>query len=304
MLPQILARYGKLPAMHAEHGEAILPGKINIAPPNFHLLVQDGHIKLEIGPREHGFRPAIDPLFRSAALAFGPRLVGVILTGTLGDGVAGLRTIKEYGGVAIVQDPNEAVFSSMPLAAIENVPVDFVLPLSGIAQKITELARARVEEGELVMQAEQGESETGVFIQEEMKAFERGRSGQARCVLSCPECGGVLWELGNGDLLQYNCHVGHAYSLDSLMAEQSETVEEALWTAARALEERASLIRRIVTRLDENKIPTSYQRFREEAEEAECKARTIRQLLAERPLSGPPVDLSSPEEQRGASPPG
>jgi two-component system, chemotaxis family, protein-glutamate methylesterase/glutaminase len=145
MLPSILSRFGALEAIHPEDGEAIQPGRIYVAPPNHHLLVKGGYVRIVRGPRENRHRPAADPLFRSAAHAYGPRVVGVVLTGTLDDGTAGLLAVKARGGVAIVQDPNEALYPGMPRSALENAEVDYCLRLSGIAARLVQLANEPVE---------------------------------------------------------------------------------------------------------------------------------------------------------------
>lgn len=139
VLPRILSRAGAMPAFHAVHGDVILPGRIYVAPPNQHLLIEHGTVALSDGPQEHANRPAIDPMFRSAATAFGPRVIGVVLSGTLDDGAAGLHAVKAAGGVAIVQDPSTALFSSMPEAALQRVAADLVLPVSEIGNAIVEL---------------------------------------------------------------------------------------------------------------------------------------------------------------------
>jgi two-component system chemotaxis response regulator CheB len=145
-LPSILSRAGPLPAAHPNDGQAIEHGRIYVAPPDSHLLVKRGHIHLGHGPRENGHRPAADPLFRTAARAYGPRVVGVVLSGNLDDGTAGLLAVKVRGGVAIVQDPSEALYSGMPASASENVAVDWVLPVSEMAALLARLALEPVEE--------------------------------------------------------------------------------------------------------------------------------------------------------------
>jgi two-component system chemotaxis response regulator CheB len=139
VLPRILSREGPLPAVHANNGEPFRPGQIYVAPPDQHLLVGGDRIRLWMGPRENGNRPAVDPMFRSAALAHGPRVIGVVLSGNLGDGTSGLLTIKQHGGVAVVQDPEDAMYPSMPSSALEHVPVDLVAPAAAIGSVLAEL---------------------------------------------------------------------------------------------------------------------------------------------------------------------
>ena len=146
ILPEILARAGRLPAVHPKDGEAYEKGKIYVAPPDHHLLVREGHLRLTRGARENLHRPAIDPLFRSAALAHGPRVIGVVLTGSLDDGTAGLSAVKRCGGTAVVQDPSDASHPSMPAAALKNVAVDHSVPLSEMAALLARLAGGAVED--------------------------------------------------------------------------------------------------------------------------------------------------------------
>ncbi len=146
VLPRILGRKSQLPVVHASHGEPILPGRVYVAPPDHHLLIRRGVIHLSRGPRENGHRPALDPLFRSAAVAYGPRVVGVVLSGSLDDGTAGLEAIKQRGGLAMVQDPNEALYPGMPRSAVETVAVDHVAPISELAVLLDHLAHDAVED--------------------------------------------------------------------------------------------------------------------------------------------------------------
>ncbi len=243
VLPQILDRAGPLPARHAVDGAPIIRGQILVAPPDHHLLVEQGHIRLSRGPRENRTRPAVDPLFRSAARTYGPRVLGVVLSGALDDGTSGLAAIKARGGVAIVQDPAEAIFPSMAQSAIDHVAVDHILFTSQIGPLLAGLAREDVvEEGapavsrELDLEVEAAAADGAVL----------GRHGHPGIPssMACPECGGSLWELGDGGLLRFRCRVGHAFSSGSLLAEQAEQLEGALWAALWNLDEQANLNRR------------------------------------------------------------
>jgi two-component system chemotaxis response regulator CheB len=211
MLPNILTRTGKMPASHPKDGESLKSGHIYIAPPNQHLILEDGMIRLSSGPRENGHRPAIDPMFRSAANAYGSGVIGIILSGTLDDGTTGLAVIKKAGGKAYVQDPDEAFFSGMPLNAIEQVSIDEILPIAGLADLMNRLAE---EEGSLVERIPpvMEISEETDDISKDIKAFEMGGEGESPTILTCPECGGAIWEQKEGDLARYQCHTGHTYS--------------------------------------------------------------------------------------------
>jgi len=272
-LPKILQRNGPLPATHPDDGEPIRRGHIYAAPPDRHLVLRDGKIHLSKGPRENGFRPAIDPLFRSAARTYGSRVIGVILSGMLGDGSGGLKSIKLAGGIAIVQDPQEATFSDMPLNAVESVAVDYILPVAGIAATIKQLTEQPVRQRRGAPMPDEAEKEREI-VKQDLRQFETGGNPRLASVLTCPECGGVMWELDDGELVKYRCHVGHAFSTESLLNEQAETLEAALWSAIRALEERAALLKRMAARCHEHG-----SMFSEQAKDAEQNADLIRTVL-------------------------
>jgi two-component system chemotaxis response regulator CheB len=278
VLPEILNRSGPLLAAHPRGGEAIECGRIYVAPPDHHLLVERGYLRLPRGPRENGHRPAVDALFRTAARAYGRRVVGVILSGTLDDGTAGLQAIKMRGGVAVVQDPAEALFSGMPRSAIENVEVDHVVPLSDIAPLLVRLAREEVEgvDAEPVPRAMDQEAN---IVELDMDAVEGKDRPGTPSSFACPECGGVLWELHDGKLLRFRCRVGHAFSSDSLLSKQSDELEAALWTALRALEERVSLATRVAKHARERNQTAVARRFEERMQESRQHAEAIRRLL-------------------------
>ena len=286
VLPEILSRRGPLPAKHAVDGEPLLTGRIYVAPPDHHLLVQSGKISLTRGPAENNHRPAIDALFRSAARAYGSRTVGIVLTGTLDDGTAGLQSIKSRGGLALVQDPNEALFTGMPVNAIENVAVDKIETIAGLAQTVTRLAGAG-QAGETVEEeqtAQEGspvmpELEEDVAVAESELSRLQDRAEGKPSGFSCPDCHGVLWEIDEGELTRFRCRVGHAYSPHSLLASQSENLEEALWTALRALEESAAMAERLQSRSAERGHSLSAQQFGSQAQDARRRARVIHDVL-------------------------
>jgi two-component system chemotaxis response regulator CheB len=295
-----------MPATHPADGESFQPGRIYIAPPNQHLQLEDGRINLVIGPREHGFRPAIDRLFRSAAVAHGERVVGVILSGTLYDGAAGMQAIHRSGGLTIVQDPGEAIFPFLPLSVIERDHADLVLPLSEIAHKINELAREPDTHGGEQMQVKgetEGEEDTALegseSIREDVRSFENGVESPLRSILSCPDCGGVLWELRNGNLLRYECQIGHVYNEDSLLRDQINMLEYALWSAVRVLEQRAALTARLAVFAEQKGHQHSAGRFKRSSEDAERNADIIRQLIQREELINPPLPETGDEGQSG-----
>lgn len=296
VLPQILSRAGALPALHPADRTPIEPGQIYVAPPNRHLVVQRGKLRLSSGPRENGFRPSIDVLFRSAARCYQQRVIGVILSGTLDDGTAGLSMIKSADGVALVQDPDEALFSGMPGSAIEQVAIDRVLPVRELAEYMAELVLTSQHEPVNPVneaEAEMTEDELGQeseIVAHEKTAIEQGERSGSASTFTCPGCGGVLWELSQGNILRYRCHIGHAYSSNSLLAEQADTVETALWSSVRALEEKAALSRRMATHARQQNRLLSEVQFTQRAEEVERQAEIVRQVILAQ------THISEPEE--------
>jgi two-component system, chemotaxis family, protein-glutamate methylesterase/glutaminase len=280
-LPKILTREGVLPAVHPKDGERIQKGRIYVAPPDQHLLIKRGLVRVVHGPRENGSRPAIDPLFRSAARAYGKRVVGIVLSGGLDDGTAGLIAVKRQGGLAVVQDPNEALYPSMPQSAIVHNDVDHVLPLSEIASVVVRLVHERVEEeGEKPVS---DDMETEVDIAElDMATLHAGEKPGIPSRFSCPECNGVLWEIDDENLIRFRCRVGHAYSTESLLAVQSDSVEGAIWAGLRALEENAALMRRMSKQMRSTGNERSALKFDGQALSALQRAEVLRQLILDR----------------------
>ena len=279
ILPEILERHGPLPASNAKDMEPIEPGRIYVAPPDRHMLLEpSGRVRVTRGPRENRFRPAVDPLFRSAAHAFGPRVVGVILTGLLDDGTAGLWAVKERGGAAVVQHPDDAVAPAMPLNAIKHVEVDHIVPLKEIAPLLVRLTETpAVEEGARPVSEEM---ETEVKIAREDNALESGimKWGEPS-VYACPECHGVLLQLKEGGNTRFRCHTGHAYSVDSLLSEFGEKTEESLWSAIRAIEEGVLLMRDLAKHLGERHNSTDAEALLTRAEEAQQRANLVRRAV-------------------------
>jgi two-component system chemotaxis response regulator CheB len=282
VLPRILQRAGELPAMHVLDEAAIDSGVIYVAPPDRHLLIKPGRVTATFGPRENGHRPAVDPLFRSAAEAYGPSVIGVILSGNLDDGTSGLAAIKRQGGVAIVQDPEEAVHNGMPLSAVNNVQVDFVLPLTDIGRKIVHLlervprvaAQEETVNGDIEKEVRSAELEP-ILIGEEPSGEPSG--------FTCPECNGGLWEVVEGKLVRYRCRVGHAYTADSLLSASGSQVEAALWFALRSLEENAAFAERLSKRADSKHQQLAARRFAAQAKRASHHAVTLRKILLSTP---------------------
>ena len=276
VIPQILSRSGPLSAAHAQDGEPIVNGRIYVAPPDHHLLVHAGAVRVTRGPRENGHRPAVDALFRSAAMHYGSRAAGVVLSGTLDDGTAGLSLIKEAGGVAMVQDLEEALFPNMPRAAMENISVDAVLPAAQIARRLGELAKsANLETTDLAIngQPEDIEAEMDMFI-----AGGHKRLGSPSGY-TCPECHGALFEVHDGGMTRFRCRTGHAFSAQSLMTGQGDALEAALWEALKCLEEKQDLADRMACGARSRSLAQSAQHFETQAYNAAMHAEIIRNVL-------------------------
>lgn len=298
VLPQILNRAGPLPAIHAEDGLLINRGHIYVAPPNQHMLVQDGHLRIVHGPRENRSRPAVDPLFRTVAMAYGPRAIGVVLTGSLDDGTTGLLAIKQRGGIAVVQDPADALFPGMPSSALANVTVDHVVPLADIAATLVRLVEKIANERRPATVSNPSDDikfESDLAKVDMHAIGEDDRPGRPSG-FGCPDCGGVLWELRDGEYVHYRCRVGHGYSAESLLSAQGDGVEEALWSALRALEEKASLSRRLADRARQHNQPAVVERFEEQTASATQHANILRDILLN---LGQPAKITASELDTG-----
>ena len=275
-LPGILQRRASVRVAWAEDGESIEHGRVYVAPADQHLVLEDGQVRLTRAPRENHSRPAIDPLFRSAALAYGPRVVGVVLSGRLDDGTAGLWAVKERGGIAIVQDPREATHPDMPHNALEYTAADHVVRSHAIAPLLAQLAADEVGAPRAPQRPSRG-LELEVEIAMESNALENGvMSIGPTTPYTCPECHGVLMRVEQGGIPRFRCHTGHAFALDSLLASVTETVEETLWSALRAVEETVMLLREAA---DSAGNGARDPRFEEKAREAQERADLIRRAV-------------------------
>jgi two-component system, chemotaxis family, protein-glutamate methylesterase/glutaminase len=231
-----------LPVKNASDGDAVLPGNIYLAPPDRHLLVIDGILRLGHGPRENLVRPAIDPLFRSVALQYGPRCIGIILSGMLNDGASGLATIKEAGGIALVQTPKDAEYTDMPLSALEATPVDLSASALEIAGAIKRFMAEKPHKARQLPPS--------VRLEVDIAAGRRADTAKTVQIadpvaLTCPDCGGVLSEVRDSTPLRFRCQVGHAFTDKTLFTQQEDAVDEAMRVALRIIEERAVLVDRM-----------------------------------------------------------
>lgn len=249
VLPELLAAHSALAVRHAADGEILTPGTVLIAPPDRHLLVTANRVQLSHGPKENFARPAIDPLFRSAAIAHRECVIGIVLTGTLDDGTVGLQAIKAYGGMALVQDPAGADAPGMPLSALEHVEVDLCLPLDRIADELVRLVDEPIVSNHHPVSAESSQEDQ--FASGGLSRMEDLDKIANPSAFTCPECGGSLWEIEGAMPQRFRCHVGHGYTAQTLIYLQDHVVEDALWAAVRALHEKENLLKRFATSASE-----------------------------------------------------
>jgi two-component system chemotaxis response regulator CheB len=291
-LPQILDRAGRLPARHAREGDPLARGRILVAPPDQHMIVYDGAVTLSRGPKENGHRPAVDVLFRSAARTLGPRVVGVVLSGALDDGAAGMVAVNLTGGVCVVQDPEEALHASMPRSAMAAGGVHHVLPVAKIPDQLAGLVKQEASE-DTAFESELMEVEAAMADLDLEALNSPDRPGKPSG-FSCPDCHGSLFEISEGGLVRFRCRVGHAWSPGSLVAQQSSSHETALWVALRSLEEKAALTRDLGERAIEQGHRLTGGAFSRQADEALRGAALVRDLIDE--ISG----VTAPLEEPGA----
>lgn len=275
-LPAILTRAGALKAVHPKDGERIKPGRIYVAPPDHHMLLEEKSVLVKKGPEENRFRPSIDALFRSAAYVYGPRAIGVVLSGLLNDGTSGLWSIKRLGGIAIIQEPKDADYPSMPVNVISYVAVDYTMPaiqMGALLGKLTlETRFKKVKLSKKDMQLLDME----VTISKQDNAFEMGIMNMGELTpFTCPECHGVLVRLQEGKFIRFRCHTGHAYTASALLADVTKKVEEILWQGMRGLEETTLLLKQIGKHFKKQGLKAAADIFLEKAEMTTKRARVI-----------------------------
>ncbi len=286
-MPQVLSRRSHMPIFNAVDGAPLKNGYIYVAPPGFHLLVEDHRMRLLGGPTENRHRPAIDPLFRSAAQVYGPGAVGIVLSGYLDDGSAGVFRIKEAGGTVVIQDPEDAIVGDMPRNAAERVQPDYSVPIRELAPLMVQLAGEPVSAPTVVSMSE--------------NEFAKQESSGSPAVFTCPECHGTLWEEEEGGTLRFRCRVGHAYTADSMLEEQNLDVERALWAALRTLEENTELSHRLADRAHGHGFVNSERRYRERARESYTNAKVLRRLLTgAAQVPAPARAIQRPDEEMSA----
>ncbi|WP_233208398.1 chemotaxis protein CheB [Pollutimonas subterranea] len=284
-LHRILARLTPMPVVVAEDGQALEAGTIYVASADRHLMLDEYGIRITRGPKECRVRPAIDVLFRSAAIVYGPRVTGARLSGALDDGTAGLWAIKDHGGRALVQEPAQAMYASMPESAIRHVDVDFVGPLETLAQQIAAMVKIPIESPVKVS------VEKRHIIENQIATAGNGiRAGVMDLGkvsrYTCPDCHGVLVQIEEGSVIRFRCHTGHAFSLKTLIAEVNAAIDSGLWDTLRALEERMMLLRQMADISEKAGVPQGAERCRRLADDAENRLKPLRELVLDADFFG------------------
>ena len=234
-----LSRHQAFHPKLAEDGDRFKPGHLYIAPPDNHLLLRKSRLLVTKGARENRNRPGIDPLFRSAAVAHGSRVIGVVLTGMMDDGTAGLIAIKRCGGVTVVQDPRDAAYSGMPMSALDNADVDYCVSIAEMGPLLTTLVSKPHGKSKAVPADVRTEA---VIAERVLSDISQVNTLGDQVPYNCPGCGGVLWKIDGSGESRYRCHTGHSYTGLSLLASQSEKIDEMLWISLRMFEERKNLL--------------------------------------------------------------
>jgi two-component system chemotaxis response regulator CheB len=279
-LPEILSRAGPLPACHPANGDVIQPGRVYIAPPDHHLLVDHGTMAVAKGPKENRFRPSIDALFRSAAYSYGSRAIGVVLSGALDDGTSGLWSIKRMGGITIVQSPEDAPFSSMPLSALAQVQVDYQVPAAELGALLVNLVASDALRHSAPHPELKQRLRTELDIALEGGAFQKGIMEIGNLTpFTCPECGGALVKLTEDMMTRYRCHTGHAYSDSALLEGVMEATGEMLWKVMRSLEEGVMLVKHMGQQIQEGGDETRANLYFSKAGDLETRSKLFHDMV-------------------------
>ncbi|TFF30351.1 chemotaxis protein CheB [Mucilaginibacter psychrotolerans] len=277
-LPEVLNSLNTIHAANAYDKEVIIPNRIYVAPPDHHLLVEEGRVRVTRGPKENRFRPAVDPLFRSAAYAYGNRVIGVVLSGQLDDGTAGLWRVKYSGGLAVVQDPADAIAPSMPESALRELEVDYCVPVADMGALLVKLSLETINENVAVMKDEKTKIEIGIAAEE--NGLNRGSLNIGELSrYACPDCHGILSKIMDGNIVRFRCHTGHAYSADTLMAALTENIEDSLYSAIRGMDESILMLNQTGDHYAEaNQLKLAAIYFKK-AKEAEERSELIRKAV-------------------------
>jgi two-component system, chemotaxis family, protein-glutamate methylesterase/glutaminase len=280
ILPNVINRQKKILAANAIDGEPIVYNRIYVAPPDHHLLLEKGIVRITKGPKENRFRPAVDPLFRSAAQHYGSRVIGIVLSGALNDGSAGLWTIKNRGGTTVIQDPLEAEVPSMPQNALAAVDIDHCIRIEEMSLLLQKLVEQTANDFKQPAMEEINKTniENRIAAQEDVPEEEKLSLGKFT-PYACPDCHGVLSAIRDGNIVRYRCHTGHAFSADSLLASISENIEDTLWSALRGLEESNILLNNLGDHFAHHNQPKLAALYFKKATEADSRAKLIRQVV-------------------------
>jgi two-component system chemotaxis response regulator CheB len=280
-LPAVLSRSGPLPARHAIDGEPLAAGQVLVARSDHHLIVSDGRLRLSRGPTENGHRPAVDPLFRSAARAWRERTIAIVLSGARDDGTSGALAVASLGGTVIVQDPDDALHGSMPRSALEHVPNCLVLAAAEMGEAIRKAVAALPVDGQPSIGAEEADLLTFETAMAAMHDITTDQTNAVPAGLGCPSCHGALFELPGQPKPRFRCRVGHAWTAENLLDEQAAALEGALWIALRSLEEKSSLSRRMADAARERGSGLIAERYDASGAETEQAGRLIRSLIGQ-----------------------
>ncbi|HKB87856.1 MAG TPA: chemotaxis protein CheB [Ignavibacteriaceae bacterium] len=278
--PQMLAKKTKLRVQSAIDNQAIKPGYIYTAPPNNHVLIEDSKMRVVYGPKENRFRPAIDPLFRSAAYAFGSDSIGILLSGMLNDGTSGLWSIKDRGGVTIVQDPEEAQFPDMPLNALHNVSIDYKISIEKMGNLLVKLAADHTVNNNSNDRPEKMKIEIKMVSDGNVLDTDVKQIGELS-EFTCPECHGSLWQIKEGNIIRFRCRTGHAYSASALLEELSVVIEKRIWSVIKGLEEHTSLVKYLTEHLHSAEEKQGLNLYLRQAEQSQRYANLLRRFLTE-----------------------
>lgn len=282
ILPHVLNKQQFFNAHNAIDMDPIVMGRIYVAPPDRHLLIEKDKVRVTHGPKENGFRPAVDPLFRSAAYHLRSRVIGIILSGALDDGASGLWAVKKYGGLAIVQDPDEAEVPSMPQNAMRAVQVDHIVTISDMAPLLVKLIREEaplIKKQDMEEDNKNTEKEIKIAIQDDAMKDTIMQFGQLT-PYTCPECHGVLSAITEGDRTRYRCHTGHAFSADSLLSIISENIEQSFWSTIRAIEESVILLNHMGDHFAEQNQAHLAAIYFKKANEAMDRCKRVREVVS------------------------
>lgn len=279
-LPNILTNFGHLRAVHPRDGEKIKAKHIYIAPPDHHMLIEDDRVLVRKGPKENRFRPSVDVLFRSAAYNYGSRVIGIVLSGMLNDGTSGMWSVKHRGGLCIIQDPDDALFESMPLNVLHEVDVDYSIPVKEMSMLLQELINENAPKMHEITPEQMELMKMEVVIAANDNAFELGILNKGQLTpFTCPECHGALISLKEGTMVRFRCHTGHAFSSSTLLTGVTESIEEQVWSTMRTFEEAVMLLEHIANTFKQAGNESAAEEFFKKAEESRKRSKILHKMV-------------------------